>query len=142
MTRTKLVIVDDSSFIREALARLLADESRIEIVGTAATGEELLDQFENWEPDVVTLDLNMPGMGGTKTLDRLREISSIPVIILSTHSEEAAPLAVDALSRGAVDFIDKEAYSLVDFQALRAGTQARTACLPHKGTPLNHPPFP
>lgn len=135
MTPTRLVIVDDSSFIREAIARLLADETRIEIVGTAATGEEMLDRFEQWKPDVLTLDLDMPGMGGTATLDCLREVSSIPVIILSTHTEEAAPLAVDALSRGAVDFIDKEAYSLVDFQALRKVLVEKILSVSKNGTP-------
>lgn len=119
MTPTRLVIVDDSTFIREGISRLLEDEPRIEIVGTAATGEELLDQYDRWDPDVVTLDLNMPGMGGLETLDKFQQISTIPVIILSTTSGEGAPLTVDALGRGAVDFIDKEAYSLVDFHALR-----------------------
>jgi len=120
MSGVRLAIVDDALFVREALKRLLADEPRIEIVGQAATGEELLARLDEWRPDVVTLDLNMPGIGGLATLDRLMASNPLPVIILSTHSGQGAPVTVEALSRGAVDFIDKEAYSLVDFGALRS----------------------
>ena len=119
MKRVRLVIVDDALFIREGLTRLLDHNDQIEVVGRAATGEELLARLDEWQPDVVTLDLNMPGMGGLETLDRLMVIRPMPVIILSTHSGEGAPVTVEALSRGAVDFIDKEAYSLIDFEALR-----------------------
>lgn len=120
MNPVRLAIVDDALFIREGLRRLLADEPRVSVVGTAANGLELLARIDEWRPDVVTLDLHMPGLDGLGTLDRLMAASPLPVIILSTHSGAGAPLTVEALSRGAVDFIDKEAYSLVDFEALRA----------------------
>jgi len=119
MKPIRLAIVDDALFVREALRRLLSQEPRVEIVGTAATGEELLEHLNEWRPDAVTLDLNMPGWGGLETLDHIMRTHPLPVIILSTHSGEGAPATVEALSRGAVDFIDKEAYSLVDFEALR-----------------------
>ena len=61
----------------------------------------------------------MPGMGGLLTLDRIMEQRPVPVIILSTHSSKDAPLTIEALHRGAVDFIDKQQYSLVDFKSLR-----------------------
>jgi chemotaxis response regulator CheB len=116
----RLAIVDDAHFVRAGLTRLLVGHERIEVVGAAQTGEELLDNFDKWNPDVITLDLNMPGIGGLGTLDRLRDYRAVPVIILSTHSGEGAPLTIEALGRGAVDFIDKEAYSLVDFGSLRS----------------------
>ncbi len=119
MKPIRLAIVDDALFVREALRRLLNQEPRVEIVGTAASGEELLAHLDEWRPDAVTLDLNMPGWGGLETLDHLMRWHPLPVIILSTHSGEGAPATVEALSRGAVDFIDKEAYSLVDFEVLR-----------------------
>ncbi len=118
MAKIKVAIVDDSAFIRKALVRILESDIRFEVVGTATCGEELLDQLESWRPDVISLDLSMPGIGGLRTLDGVMELRPTPVIILSTHAREDAPLTIEALHRGAVDFIDKQRYSLVDFQAL------------------------
>lgn len=115
----RVAVVDDSTFIRKAITRMLDDDPQVEVVGSAASGEELLTQFDAWRPDVVTLDLDMPGMGGLETLDRILARRRIPVIILSTHSGSGAPMTIEALHRGATDFIDKQRYSLVDFEALR-----------------------
>lgn len=115
----RVAVVDDSTFIRKAITRMLEDDPHIRVVGSAGSGEELLTHLEDWAPDVVTLDLDMPGMGGLATLDRLMNLRPTPVIILSTHSGKAAPLTIEALHRGALDFIDKQRYSLVDFGALR-----------------------
>lgn len=116
----RVAVVDDSTFIRKAIIRMLEDDPQILVVGSAGSGEELLTHFEEWSPDVVTLDLDMPGMGGLATLDRITALRSTPVIILSTHSGKGAPLTIEALHRGATDFIDKQNYSLVDFEALRS----------------------
>jgi two-component system chemotaxis response regulator CheB len=115
----RLAIVDDSPFVRKALQRILSDVPEILVVGSATSGEELLNNLHDWSPDVITLDLSMPGMGGLLTLDRIMEKRPVPVIILSTHSSKDAPLTIEALHRGAVDFIDKQQYSLVDFKSLR-----------------------
>lgn len=116
----RVAVVDDSTFIRKAILRMLDDEPQIRVVGSAGSGEELLTHFDEWQPDVITLDLDMPGMGGLATLDRIMARRPTPVIILSTHSGKGAPLTIEALHRGATDFIDKQQYSLVDFEALRA----------------------
>ncbi len=116
----RVAVVDDSTFMRKALTRMLGEEEGIELVGSAGSGEEFLANLDRWQPDVVTLDLNMPGIGGLATLDRLMARRPTPVIILSTHSGEGAPMTIEALHRGAIDFIDKQLYSLVDFEALRA----------------------
>lgn len=116
----RVAVVDDSAFIRKALTRMLASEDGLRVVGAAESGEELLDNLSSWRPDVITLDLTMPGMGGLQTLDRVMDERPTPVIILSTHAGEDAPLTIEALHRGAVDFIDKQRYSLMDFGALRA----------------------
>lgn len=119
MSRARIAVADDSSFIRQALARLLAGEPTLEIVGLAASGEELLQRFDEWQPDAVVLDLSMPGIGGLRTLDALLARRRLPVLILSTHSRRGAPQTIEALHRGATDFVDKQEYSLVDFEALR-----------------------
>lgn len=118
MKQVRVAIADDSAFIRKALVRILEADSRLVVVGTATCGEELLDHLDEWSPDVISLDLSMPGIGGLRTLDRIMEQRPTPVIILSTHAREDAPLTIEALHRGAVDFIDKQRYSLVDFQTL------------------------
>jgi two-component system chemotaxis response regulator CheB len=115
----RVAVADDSSFIRRALGRLLSHEDGIELMGTAASGEELLDHLDAWRPDAIILDLSMPGMGGLATLDRIMATRPTPVLILSTHSKKDAPQTIEALHRGALDFIDKQEYSLVDFDALR-----------------------
>ena len=119
MTPVRVAVVDDSAFIRMAVVRMLEGDSRIRVVGTARSGEELIERLEEWRPDVITLDLSMPGMGGLRTLDHVMANRPTPVIVLSGRSRGDAPLAIEALHRGAVDFVDKRRYSLVDFEALR-----------------------
>lgn len=144
----RLAVVDDSAFVRKALARLFERSADVRVVGMAGSGEELLDHLEEWDPAAVTLDLSMPGIGGLATLDRLMTLRrDLAVIILSSHSAADAPLTIEALSRGAADFIDKEEFSLVDFQSirsvilekLRAIAGARRA-LPEPATPSASPP--
>ncbi|HKV11678.1 MAG TPA: chemotaxis response regulator protein-glutamate methylesterase [Thermoanaerobaculia bacterium] len=119
MSGLRVAVADDSSFIRKAVARMLAAEPDIELVGSAARGEELLANLDLWAPDAVILDLSMPGLSGLETLDAIMARRPTPVIILSTHSKKGAPQTIEALHRGAMDFIDKQQYSLVDFDALR-----------------------
>lgn len=131
--RIRLAIVDDSAFVRKVLMRVLGDEPMIVVVGAAASGEELLANLDRWRPDAVTLDLSMPGLGGIATLDRIMQWRRIPVVILSTQSTRDAPMTVEALHHGAIDFIDKGQISMVDFQALRETLVAKLL----EGTP--HP---
>jgi two-component system chemotaxis response regulator CheB len=119
MTGIRVAVADDSSFLRRAVARMLKGEPGIELVGSAARGEELLDNLEAWRPDAIILDLSMPGMGGLATLDGIMARRPVPVVILSTYSRKGAPQTIEALHRGAVDFLDKQQFSLVDFDALR-----------------------
>ncbi|MFQ5350729.1 MAG: chemotaxis-specific protein-glutamate methyltransferase CheB, partial [Thermoanaerobaculia bacterium] len=102
-----------------AVVRMLEGDDRIRVVGTARSGEELIERLADWRPDVITLDLSMPGMGGLRTLDHIMSNRPTPVIVLSGQSRRDAPLAIEALHRGAVDFVDKRRYSLVDFDSLR-----------------------
>lgn len=117
--KVRVAVVDDSTFIRMAISKMLEDDPDVDMVGAAACGEELLENLHEWQPDAITLDLDMPGIGGLETLARVMETRPTPVIILSTHSGEGAPQTIEALHRGATDFIDKQQFSLVDFGALR-----------------------
>lgn len=117
--KVRVAVVDDSTFIRMAIAKMLEDDPDVDMVGAAGSGEELLAHLHEWKPDAISLDLDMPGIGGLETLARIMAERPTPVIILSTHSGEGAPQTIEALHRGATDFIDKQQFSLVDFGALR-----------------------
>jgi two-component system, chemotaxis family, protein-glutamate methylesterase/glutaminase len=120
LNRIRVAVVDDSAFLRQAVARMLADQEGVKLAGLAGSGEELLDHLESWRPDVIILDLSMPGLGGLATLDAIMVRRPTPVLIMSTHSRQDAPQTIEALHRGALDFVDKQQYSLVDFESLRA----------------------
>lgn len=143
MNPIRVALADDSSFVRQAIARILSTEPGFELTGSAASGEELLANLDTWQPGAIILDLLMPGQGGLATLDGIRARCSTPVIILSTHSRRGAPQTIEALHRGATDFIDKQQYSLIDFQALREALVSKlreVTSLPLAGEPPPDPP--
>ncbi len=112
---TRLLVVDDSPFVRKALRRALEAHPEIEIAGEAASGGEALDLVASLAPDVVTLDIAMPGVDGLETLRRLLERHpGLPVIMLSAHTRKGAAAALEALALGAADFIDKTTLNLMD----------------------------
>jgi two-component system chemotaxis response regulator CheB len=133
----RLAVVDDSAFVRKAIERMLGGEAQIEVVGTAASGEELLANLDRWAPDVITLDLSMPGIGGLVTLDRVMALRPTAVVILSTHAGRGAPQTIEALHRGAADFIDKQQYSLLDFSSLRDVLLAKVLAVAGEGSARN-----
>jgi two-component system chemotaxis response regulator CheB len=117
---TRIFVVDDSAFIRKALARVLALEPGLRLVGDAASGQEAVEKIPEADPDLVTLDVAMPGMDGQQVLrSLLRWKPSLKVVMLSAHTSEGAEATIDALAAGAVDFIDKTSFSLMDLDTLR-----------------------
>ncbi len=122
----RVFVVDDSSFVRKALARALAGRGDIVVVGEAATGAEALAAVPAANPDVVTLDVAMTGMDGLATLRALLAWRpSLIVIMLSAHTREGASAALQALEIGAVDFIDKTALRLMDLDHVGHELQER-----------------
>lgn len=107
MTKVKVLIVDDSAFMRKILTDILSDTHKIEVVGTAKNGEDALKQISILKPDIVTLDVEMPVMDGITALKHIVEQYSIPVVMLSSLTQEGADLTIKALELGAVDFITK-----------------------------------
>jgi two-component system, chemotaxis family, protein-glutamate methylesterase/glutaminase len=104
----KVLIVDDSAFMRSAISRMLGKDSSIEVVGTAKNGQEALEKVEDLKPDVVTLDIEMPVMNGIEALKQIVERYKLPVIMFSALSQEGAEVTMEALSIGASDFITKD----------------------------------
>ncbi|WP_332449538.1 chemotaxis-specific protein-glutamate methyltransferase CheB [Methanoculleus sp.] len=104
----RVLIVDDSLFIRTILRDLLKDSPDIEVVGTAVNGIDALEKIAELAPDVITLDIEMPRMGGLEVLENLRGKSTKPkVIVLSTLTSRQADMTHRALRLGADDFMLK-----------------------------------
>ena len=102
----RVVVVDDSPFMRGLIADLLTDAG-VAVVGEAGDGAEALSVVAQTRPDVVTMDVEMPGMGGLEAVERLMDETPTPVLMLSAHTAEGAAVTFEALERGAVDFFSK-----------------------------------
>lgn len=104
----RMLIVDDSAFMRKAIQSMVEDCDDIEVVGTARNGAEGLEKMRTLRPHVITLDVEMPVMNGLDTLAVLMEKMPTPVIMFSTFTKEGAEVTLRALSLGAVDYLPKE----------------------------------
>ncbi len=107
--RIRLLLVDDSELFRRFIAEILADNASISIVGEAVSGRQALELAVKSKPDVILLDMEMPGMDGMDTLKRLVAESFVPVIMISSLSREGSARSFDTLKHGAVDFLGKDA---------------------------------
>ena len=103
----KVLIVDDSATIRRLLKATLSRDSEIEIVGEAANPDEARAAIKQLNPDVITLDVEMPGMNGLEFLERLMRLRPTPVVMVSTLTQAGATTAIQALELGAVDCVGK-----------------------------------
>jgi len=102
-----VLIVDDSAFVRRALQRMLEHVPDMEVVGTAGDGLEGIEQVKALKPDVVTLDLKMPRMSGLEALRHIMTERPVPVLLLSSLTQEGADITLRGLELGAMDFVDK-----------------------------------
>lgn len=104
----KVVVVDDSAFMRKAISTMLAKDPEIDVVATARDGEEGLELIRKFNPDVVTLDIEMPRMDGLTCLRHIMMEMPRPVLMVSSLTSEGAEATLKALDLGAVDFIPKQ----------------------------------
>ncbi|WP_342770177.1 chemotaxis response regulator protein-glutamate methylesterase [Oceanobacillus chungangensis] len=107
MKPIRVIIIDDSAFMRKVITDILSSDPRIEVVSTARNGEDGLKKIEMFNPDVVTMDIHMPVMDGIDALQEIMLKNPLPVVMLSSVSEEGASSTIEAISKGAVDFIMK-----------------------------------
>ncbi len=112
--KTKILIVDDSRIFRSAVQEGLSRESDIEVIGSVWNGIKALEFLESHDPDIITLDIQMPEMDGLETLAAIQKLNAdrpddrhIGVIMLSSHTKKGADITVKALEMGAYDFITK-----------------------------------
>lgn len=108
----RVMIVDDSPLVRKIAGDILTAEPDIEVVATAATAEFALNKLEREKPDVVTMDIEMPGIGGLEAIRRIMERRPTPVLVLSSHARKGADSTLQALEAGAIDFVLKPTASL------------------------------
>ena len=104
----KVVVVDDSAFMRKAISGMLSKSPDIEVVATAKNGQEGLDAVRRHDPDVVTLDIEMPVMDGLTALKHIMMEMPRPVCMISSLTSEGAEATLKAMELGAMDFIPKE----------------------------------
>ena len=103
----KVLIVDDSALIRQLLSELLRTDPEISVVGTAPDPYAAREQIKVLNPDVVTLDIEMPRMDGLSFLEKLMALRPTPVVVVSTLTQKGADAALRALELGAVDYVAK-----------------------------------
>ncbi|HEX8272325.1 MAG TPA: chemotaxis-specific protein-glutamate methyltransferase CheB [Longimicrobiaceae bacterium] len=117
--RARVLLVDDSAFVRRATERMLEPLAEVEVAGYAANGEEAVRLVHDLKPDLVIMDLNMPGMDGMQALERIMSERPTPVLLLSSMTSEGAEVTLRALEAGAVDFVDKtDAGTVMDIHGL------------------------
>lgn len=108
MEPIRVLVVDDSIFMRRTISKLISSE-QILVVDTACNGREAIEKIIEHNPDIVTLDIEMPIMNGLEALKEIMENHPLPVLMLSTLTSDGADATIDALSNGAIDFITKKA---------------------------------
>ena len=108
MKRIRVLVVDDSVVVRRLVSDMLSTDPQVEVVGTASNGRLALARLDQLNPDVVTMDVEMPEMDGLATLRELRKTRPrLPVIMFSTLTERGASATLDALALGANDYVTK-----------------------------------
>jgi two-component system, chemotaxis family, protein-glutamate methylesterase/glutaminase len=105
--KIRVLIVDDSATIRHLLAEILGRDPELEIVGQAPEPHAARAMIKDLNPDVITLDVEMPGMSGIEFLEKLMRLRPMPVVMVSTLTERGAEVTLDALALGAVDYFPK-----------------------------------
>src|SRR5690554_2004626 len=107
MRKLKVMVIDDSAFIRMIIGEIISQHEDMEVIATAKDGMDALEKLKFVQPDVITLDVEMPKMDGLDTLDNIRQRYDIPVIMLSSLTDRNSKYTLEALAKGAYDFIEK-----------------------------------
>lgn len=105
--KTRVLIVDDSAFMRKVLQGIIASDPQLEVCGEARDGRDAVTQTETLKPDVISMDINMPHVDGLQATEIIMSSNPKPILIVSSESREGADVTLKALELGAIDFIPK-----------------------------------
>ncbi len=106
-SKIKVLIVDDSAFMRRVIREMLESDREIEVVGAARDGKEGVDMAASLAPDVITMDIEMPRMNGIEAIEAIMSANPIPILVVSSLTVEGAKATFEALDKGAADYIPK-----------------------------------
>ncbi len=104
----RVLVADDSAFMRTAITRMIESDAGLRVIASAQTGQEAIEKIKALGPDVVTLDVEMPGMNGLDALRHIMEHFPLPVIMVSSLTQEGAEVTLEALNIGAFDYVPKQ----------------------------------
>lgn len=144
MAKIRVLVVDDSVFMRKIISDLIREDERFEVIDTAKNGLEAVEKTVRLVPDVVTLDIEMPQMNGLDALKRIMTERPVPVVMLSSLTEEGAKETIEALELGAFDFVRKPSGSIsldlfkvkeLLLEKLAAAVQSRIPSTPRPSAP-------
>ena len=108
----RVLVIEDSILMVNVITEMLGSDQRIEVIGSARNGKEGLEKVISLNPDVVTLDMEMPVMDGVNFLKKVMKLHPVPVVMLSAYTKKGARETIDALNLGAVDFVTKPSGSI------------------------------
>jgi two-component system chemotaxis response regulator CheB len=112
--KIKVLIIDDSALMRQLLTAIFHEDPDLHVVGTAVNPLLAREKIKSLKPDVLTLDIEMPGMDGITFLEKLMRLHPLPVVMVSSYTEKGAGATLRALDLGAVDFVTKPQGGLRD----------------------------
>jgi two-component system chemotaxis response regulator CheB len=148
--RIRVLIVDDSALVRQILTEILSADRQIEVVGVASDAHVAREKIKSLNPDVITLDVEMPKMDGVTFLRNLMRLRPMPVVMVSSLTEHGADVTLDALSMGAVDYLPKPkidiAATLKDYgeqliEKVKMAARARVRALDPRSLPEPKPSY-
>lgn len=138
----RVLVVDDSALMRKLIPQILQADGSIQVVGTAIDGNFALKKIEELKPQVVTLDLEMPGMSGMQALREITTRYHLPVIVVSSHTTQGASATFKALAMGALDFVAKPHDASAHMQEVAQELISKIKIAAHTEAPRTPNPLP